>query len=254
MRRKNLFRLQMLIAVLIAGLFSHAVWADTTEYADLDRTNRLVLHLESVVEEVKKEEGAKVKIYKIAGMKYQGSDLQYVYTDDWKELTADLSKEVSEEEILKMRDLAEKKQLTGIEKTSDKDGNVYYPDLPQGVYLVVQTDEVTHFSTFEPFLVYLPCIEENHWKYDVVAEPKIVYQVRSGSRDPSEPDPTLPESPSEPQNPPREEPPKEDTPPKLPQTGQLNWPIPVLLVAGAFLVSAGVIVRLAGRKEDEKEL
>ena len=249
MRRKNLFRLQMLIAVLIAGLFSHAVWADTTEYADLDRTNRLVLHLESVVEEVRKEEGAQVKIYQIATMKYQGSDLQYVYTDDWKELTADLSKETPEEEILKMRDLAESKHLTGIEKTSDKDGNVYYTDLPQGVYLVVQTDEVEHFSVFEPFLVYLPCIEENHWKYDVTAEPKIVYQVRSGSRDPNEPDPTPSTVPEEPVTPP-----KKDPPPKLPQTGQLNWPIPVLLVAGAFLVSAGIIVRLAGRKEDEKEL
>lgn len=249
MRRKKFFRIQMLIVILITGIFTHAVWADTTELADLDRTNRLVLHLESVVEEVQQEEDAKVTIYQIATMKYQGSDLQYVYTDDWKELTADLSKETSEEEILKMRDLAQSKNLAGIEKASDKDGNVCYTDLPQGVYLVVQTNQVEHFSVFEPFLVYLPCIEENHWKYDVTAEPKIVYQVRSGRRDPNKPEPTpspVPEGPVTP--------PKEDTPPKLPQTGQLNWPIPILFVAGAFLVSAGIIVRLAGRKEDEKEL
>ncbi len=249
MRRKSLFQIRMLIVILITGAFTHAVRADTIERADLDRTNKLVLHLESVVEEVKPEGGAKVEIYQIATMEYRGSDLGYVYTDDWKELTTDLSKETSEDEILQMRDLAESKNLTGIEKASDEDGNVCYPDLPQGVYLVVQTDEVQHFSVFEPFLVYLPCIEENHWKYDVTAEPKIAYQVRSGARDPNEPDPTPSTVPEEPVNPP-----KEDTTPKLPQTGQLNWPIPVLLVTGTFLVSAGIIVRLAGRKEDEEEL
>ena len=41
---------------------------------------------------------------------------------------------------------------------------------------------------------------------------------------------------------------------KLIQTGQNNWPIPVMIFAGVFFIAAGVIVRFAGtgRKADEK--
>jgi hypothetical protein len=42
--------------------------------------------------------------------------------------------------------------------------------------------------------------------------------------------------------------PSETSQPKLPQTGQLNWPIPVLVVLGLGVFTAGWIVRF-----DEKE-
>jgi len=38
--------------------------------------------------------------------------------------------------------------------------------------------------------------------------------------------------------------------PKLPQTGQLNWPVPVMATAGVFFVILGIFV---GMKKDEKE-
>lgn len=39
-----------------------------------------------------------------------------------------------------------------------------------------------------------------------------------------------------------------ETAPRLPQTGQINWPIPVLAVSGAALLLTGLLLRLAGRK------
>lgn len=245
--KKTGFLLRIITMILVAGLFSHAAWADTTEYADLGKAVSLTLHLESVEEEVKIEEGAEVCIYQIAKMEYQASDLKFVYTEDWKGMTADLGKETPEDVILSMSRYAEEKDLTGQTGRSDANGNVRFTDLPQGVYLVAQKNQVEHFTSFAPFLVYLPSLEEEKWSYDVTATPKIVYQVQSGSRDREKtpaPSPTTP---------PKEESTKRDTPNKLPQTGQLNWPIPILFVLGAFLVSAGVIVRLSGRKEDEEK-
>ncbi len=43
------------------------------------------------------------------------------------------------------------------------------------------------------------------------------------------------------------EPPK---PPQLPQTGQLNWPIPVLLAFGTVLLTLGCFLRFGRRKDD----
>ncbi len=39
-----------------------------------------------------------------------------------------------------------------------------------------------------------------------------------------------------------------ETAPRLPQTGQINWPVPVLAVSGAALLLTGLLLRLAGRK------
>lgn len=47
------------------------------------------------------------------------------------------------------------------------------------------------------------------------------------------------------------EPPSDDTPPSLPQTGQLWWPVPVLLCAGLLCVVIGLLRRRGS--EDEKE-
>ena len=39
---------------------------------------------------------------------------------------------------------------------------------------------------------------------------------------------------------------------KLVQTGQLNWPIPVLLFIGLFLISAGIIVRIHAKRSGQE--
>ena len=38
-------------------------------------------------------------------------------------------------------------------------------------------------------------------------------------------------------------PPTQEVLSALPQTGQLNWPVPVLAVTGAVLVAAGVVLK-----------
>lgn len=40
---------------------------------------------------------------------------------------------------------------------------------------------------------------------------------------------------------------------RLPQTGQINWPVPVLAVSGGVLFLSGLILRQQGKKDTAEE-
>ena len=112
------------------------------------------------------------------------------------------------------------------QKNTDKNGTVTFSQLRAGLYLVVGLDAKSNGKTYcsAPFLVSVPELTENQtaWQYDVTANPK------------SEPEHT-----TQP-----EDKPKDDTPPKkpkknLPDTGILQWPIPVLAGSGLALMLIG---------------
>ena len=112
------------------------------------------------------------------------------------------------------------------QKNTDKNGTVTFSQLRAGLYLVVGSDAKSNGKTYcsAPFLVSVPELTENQtaWQYDVTANPK------------SEPEHTTPP----------EDKPKDDTPPKkpkknLPDTGILQWPIPVLAGSGLALMLIG---------------
>ena len=86
----------------------------------------------------------------------------------------------------------------------------------------------------EPFLVSVPMEENGSYIYDVDASPKVELAK-------------LPVEPSKPEQP--------ELPggSKLPQTGQLNWLIPLLVVSGLCLLSAGWLLLFGKRKSDRRE-
>lgn len=108
-----------------------------------------------------------------------------------------------------------------------------FSHLQTGLYLVVghelKVDGVTYTS--KPFLISLPeYTNEGAWNYNVVAYPK------TGVWNP-------------PVTPPDSEPPEHPKPPKLPQTGQLWWPVPILACGGLVFVLVGLIRRKGGKHE-----
>ena len=76
----------------------------------------------------------------------------------------------------------------------------------------------------------LPQWQNDGYVYDLTASPKV----------PLVPEPTEPTVPTEPTDP---------TDPWLPQTGQLNWPIPLMAVSGLALFMAGCILCFGRKKE-----
>lgn len=108
-----------------------------------------------------------------------------------------------------------------------KDGKALFDDLATGLYLIIQKTPSTGYSSINPFLVSVPYWDGSQYQYDVDAKVKTELTL-----EPSKP--TEPEKDSGSNTNSGSKPPK-----KLPQTGQLTWPIPVLTVAGMVLFALG---------------
>lgn len=152
--------------------------------------------------------------------------------------------------------------------------------LESGLYLVAAEMLETAEGRYDaaPFLVALPMLENEAWDYAPTVMPKIQFTAVPVSPEPSapvspepsgpvspepsspvNPEPSAPVSP-EPSSPVSPEPESSASPSPsgqpaasptpspganegLPQTGQLNWPIPLLALLGMLLAAAGCLLR-----------
>ena len=134
--------------------------------------------------------------------------------------------------------LAQSRNLSGIQEEILM-GWVTFAPLEPGLYVVTQkqSQATEGFDAIQPFLISLPRWENGSYVYDLTAAPKV----------PLVPEETPPPPPpSEPTTPPP------DDPPDIPQTGQLNWPVPVLAVSGMTLFVLGWALYFdSGRKHHE---
>ena len=117
-------------------------------------------------------------------------------------------------------------KLSGTAKDVDKDGEIAFTGLDLGLYLLVQHKAAKGYETAAPFLVSVPMEEDGVLRYDVDASPKVELE--------KEPEPTSTTPPAPPD-------------PRLPYTGQLNWPVPVLTVLGLGLLALGLALRRKSR-------
>ena len=121
----------------------------------------------------------------------------------------------------KMAKIAESYDFDQGPAEMNAEGTVSFSDLEIGLYLVMQAKQGTGDSNFviAPFLISVPYENpDGTWRYDVNAQSKPIGIAW-----------IPPESP--------------DNPKKLPQTGQLWWPVMALGAAGAAFIIAGVAVR-----------
>lgn len=119
------------------------------------------------------------------------------------------------------------KSMAGITAEISPEGVAVFSDLELGLYLVVQQEAAAGYCPVQPFLVAVPNFEDGEYRYDVDASPKVELI----------PEQTRPAEPSGPKD------------PSLPQTGQLNWPVPLLTVLGMGLFALGWILCFGRRKE-----
>lgn len=138
----------------------------------------------------------------------------------------------------KLMNLVCEKKLDGFSSPIEN-GKVVFHNLKPGLYLVTQrTEETTEgFYPVNPFLISLPTWENGQYVYDLMGEPKNLPQHK-----PDDPDePNEPREPEEPHSP-------DGVTETLPQTGQLNWPIPLMISGGVLLFVIGCRLYW-GRKE-----
>ena len=123
------------------------------------------------------------------------------------------------------------KQLTPVTAdpvTVGKDGTATFSNLTFGLYLVVQKTAASGYGKIAPFLVSVPYLYADEYQYDVTSQPKTDLE--------REVKPTAPPS-------------SGGGGKKLPQTGQLWWPVPVLACAGLGCIAVGLFRRREARDE-----
>lgn len=131
------------------------------------------------------------------------------------------------------------------------DGTASFPckqtSLKPGLYLVAGSETVIGNKSYSslPFLICLPSQDSltGEWQYDVIASPKPgANEDVTPSPVPSPiPSPKPSPSPSPKPSPSPYPSPSPSPKPGLPQTGVLWWPVPVMLIAGFFLIFVGIV-------------
>jgi len=112
----------------------------------------------------------------------------------------------------------------GVYKADVKDGAAKFTDIPEGLYLIWQETAASGYEKLSAFLVSVPY----DGKMDVTAASKTALELETEEE-------TKPSSPSGNK--------------KLPQTGQLEWPIPWLALTGMILFVLGWWLFFGKRKD-----
>lgn len=113
------------------------------------------------------------------------------------------------------------KKITGRSVTVDENGKAKWTDLELGLYLVVHTAPASGYDAVNAFLITVPRYLDGAYVYDVNAAPK------TGTANVSVQKTPVPASKTKVSG------------GKLPQTGQLWWPVPVFAFTGILLLMLG---------------
>lgn len=301
MARKNKAAWAVLFLTAIL-FFAPAKALSAAEKPDPGRSLSLSMTLKTPGENGRIASDAEVTAYLIADAVFSSRGIDYVLTDAFTSTGLELDGNISQSMVDDLVKHAGNNNISGISERSDTDGNVVFDGLSAGVYLVTATSLPEGFTSFVPFLYFLPHYDYDSltWIYDGTAEPKIEYlppvnvSVRkiwndNGLNRPEyvnicliNEDGVYDTVRLNAQNSWKHtwenldagkkwsveetDIPKNYTATyssegfaftvtnteKLIQTGQIDWPVPLLLFAGSFLVSAGIVLKVIGRKADEK--
>lgn len=146
--------------------------------------------------------------------------------DPYQNVEEDMSHDRAEE-ILGIAQAARVQAIT----VEIDDGKAVFTDIAPGLYVVAQLRAKSGYEEMSPFLISLPLFDGEKYLSHVEINPKVPIETEP---------PATTESTS--QKPPQ----------KAPQTGQLNWPVPVLTMSGLLLFAIGWALRF-GRKKEEYE-
>ena len=176
--------------------------------------------------------GGTLTAYRVGRLRESNGNYSFGKTDATAAFTGSYEDITSAELAESVAAFVEENKVPAYGTAKNQNGKAVFSDLELGLYLIVQTDASEGYEPLVPFLISVPMNEDGHYVYEVSAEGK--FQLEQ------EQEPDTPAAPSVPSG------------PTLPQTGQLNWPIPVLAALGLCLFSVGWALRF-GRKKNGYE-
>lgn len=204
----------------LAILCSLALPVSAHDYVRMDQEGSITLELQFDGEPVI---GGKFSCIKVAEVIEEDGNYYYKTMLEGEVFREGIPAVADMEQLVKdNKDFFRTEKLT----VSNDTGTVVFSNRMPGLYLITQDTEARGYSRINAFLVSLPYMEDGSYVYDVTARTKTALE-------PAEIETT-------------EEGKKDD---KLPQTGQLNWPVPVLAVSGLAVFVLGWYLRFGRKKE-----
>lgn len=159
--------------------------------------------------------GGELTLYQVATVKRTNGNLYFDYTGDFTGcgvVLGDLSDSTLADRLVKYLPVV---PAIAAQQDVNEEGYANITKLPQGLYLVVQTEASHGYEAIKPFLVSIPLPDGDNWIYDVDATPKVGATIPETPDTPDTPDvpdtpPDMPGTPDTPDTP--EQPDNPDTP------------------------------------------
>ena len=90
--------------------------------------------------------------------------------------TSDMSDLTSAELARCLADFVDSHSIQPVDARDNRSGSVTFPELPHGLYLVVQVEAAPGYEAVQPFQVTVPMLEDGRYVYDVNAYGKTALQ------------------------------------------------------------------------------
>ena len=213
---KRIFALLFAVTLLC----SFALPAYAHDYVDMTREGSITLELKFDGAPVV---GGKFSCTKVAEVMDEDGNLYFKTLLEEEIFREGIPPVADMEQLVKdNQDFFRTEKLT----VSNESGTVVFENRLPGLYLIAQDTEARGYSRINAFLVSVPYLEDGTYVYDVTAktktalEPTEIETTEAGKKDD-----------------------------ELPQTGQLNWPVPVLAVSGLAVFVLGWYLRFGRKKE-----
>ena len=174
--------------------------------------------------------GGKLALYKVGDVAENDGNYSFVPVEAIRGDIPEFGDIESPELAGKLAKLEKKlTPVTADPVTVGKDGKATFSNLTFGLELVVQKTAASGYRKIAPFLVSVPYLYRDEYQYELTSQPKTDLE--------QEVKPTAPPS-------------SGGGGGKLPQTGQLWWPVPLLICAGLGCIAVGLFRRREARNED----
>lgn len=209
----------LLIVLILLGSLTMTAYA-VHEVPDYDTLGSISI---SMTYKGKAVPYGSLTLYRVADVDTDNGDYFFTYTEDFADCSIPVTELSSSNLSAKLAEIAKTKKLTGVTQLLNSSGKTTFKNLEIGLYLLVQNKAAPGYTKVSPFLVSVPANDDGHYIYDVDASPKVG----------AEPSPTETTTTSD----------------KLPQTGQIQWPVPVMAVLGLFLVVVGRFLCASDKKK-----
>lgn len=186
--------------------------------------------------------GGSLTLHRVGDVAEEDGNYTFTLTEAYAASGADLTDLTDTALAAGLADYTTANGIAGEGVTIGSDGTAAADGLALGLYLVMQDQPAEGYEPIAPFLVSVPMWDETAgaYLYTVDAAPKLGGLTKTppaATAAPAKPDAGDPDTVT-----------IAATTATLPQTGQLNWPVPVLTLAGLMLMLAGWYLRARAKE------